>query len=154
MKTSFKFSKESQRQLDTCVEPLQEVFNCVIQHKDCKILIGHRSKELQTKAFKEGHGVAWPKSNHNKEPSLAVDVMPYYKEAPHIRWAQNPKVLLQKFTRGLIDINTLEVQLAEWRELHAFANFVLGVAAAKKIPLRWGGHYKSFFDGPHYEIMK
>lgn len=151
---TYSFSKRSAERLATCDERLQDIFNTVILHRDCTILTGYRNKEEQTRAFKAGNGVAWPKSKHNKKPSQAVDVMPWYSQEPHIRWPQNPKQLLELFERGLINLHDLEQRLLEWRELQEFANFVLGVAAAKGIAIRWGGHFKSFYDGPHYELIE
>jgi hypothetical protein len=37
--------------------------------------------------------------------------------------------------------------------LHEFAGFVLGMAKAKNIPIKWGGHFHGLFDGPHYELI-
>ena len=69
-------------------------------------------------------------SKHNQEPSLAVDVAP---------WP------------------------IDWNDSHRFyhfAGFVLGIAAALNIRLRWGGDWDSdfdlrdqtFFDLPHFEL--
>jgi hypothetical protein len=35
--------------------------------------------------------------------------------------------------------------------MEAFSRLVLSVATALEINLAWGGHWQSFFDGPHYE---
>lgn len=147
----YSYSIASKQRLETCHEDLQLVFNTVIEYRDCTILEGHRGKKKQIEAYEKGTGVAWPLSAHNKEPSNAADVMPYYAEAPHIRWPQHPTKLLTNFERGLIKLPQLEQGLREWTELKEFANFVLGVAAGLDIPLRWGGQFKRFYDGPHYE---
>jgi peptidoglycan L-alanyl-D-glutamate endopeptidase CwlK len=40
------------------------------------VICGHRNKEDQDKAFKEGNSkLEFPNSKHNKKPSLAVDVV-------------------------------------------------------------------------------
>jgi len=62
-------------------------------------------------------------SNHLYEPSRAVDVMPY-----PIRWDDRD---------GLYD----------------FARHVKHKAVELGISVRWGGDFKSFFDGPHWEII-
>lgn len=129
------FSRSSLDRLSTCDLRLQRVFEEVIKHRDCSILEGHRGKEAQDQAFNTGKSkTPWPKSNHNASPSRAVDVMPWYPEAPHIRWDMNDKKTSH--------------------ELREFAGFVLGVAAGMGIKLRWGGHFRSFFDGPHFELLE
>ena len=118
------YSKSSTDKLDTCHSDLQRLFEEVIRHRDCTIITGNRNREDQEKAFQEGKSKAhYGQSFHNYSPSLAVDVMPY-----PIDWD---------------DI----------KGIHEFAGFVLGVAAAMNIRIQWGGHFKSFFDGPHYELI-
>jgi peptidoglycan L-alanyl-D-glutamate endopeptidase CwlK len=50
----------------------------VIKHFDCSVICGHRGQEEQDEAF---HKVLskhrFPESKHNKETSLAADVVPY-----------------------------------------------------------------------------
>jgi len=128
------FSQLSQDRLSTCDIRLQAIFNRVIRHVDCTILEGHRGQEAQDAAYAAGRSkVKWPNSRHNANPSLAVDVMPWYADPPHIRWdTSDPKTS---------------------HELREFAGFVKGVAAAMQIPIRWGGNFQSFFDGPHWELL-
>jgi len=110
--------------LTTCDIALQDLFLEVVKHRDCTILEGHRSKDRQDKAVAEGRSKApFPTSKHNKSPSLAVDVMPY-----PIDWEDKNRLI-------------------------EFAGFVQGVAAMKGIQVRWGGNFRSFFDGPHWEIL-
>ncbi|WP_419533481.1 hypothetical protein [Endozoicomonas sp.] len=128
----FHFSASSKRQLSTCDERLQRVFNKVIEHYDCTIICGHRSEANQMLAFESGKSeLQWPDSNHNELPSKAVDVMPY-------------------------PINWFDDQ----RAAH-FAGFVLGIAQGMGIKLRWGGDWDRdgeikdhrFKDYPHFELM-
>lgn len=127
------FSDSSLQRLDTCHPDLQRVFLEVVKHRDCTILCGHRGKTEQDQAFTTGKSTTpWPKSKHNASPSLAVDVMPWYSTEPRVRWDMtNP---------------------ATSHELREFAGFVLGVAAGMGVKLKWGGHWRRFFDGPHYEL--
>ena len=60
--------------------------------------------------------------------------MPYYSVDPHIRW----------------DIGA---GTAERDELFEFVGIVKGVAAQLGIRVRWGGNFKTFFDGPHWELV-
>ena len=117
------FSERSSNKLKTCDKRLQEIFNTVVKTRDCTILEGHRNERLQNKAFDDGNSKArWPNSRHNTTPSKAVDVMPY-----PIDWDDS---------EGLKD----------------FASFVEGVSAGLGYSVQWGGRWKSFFDGPHWQV--
>ena len=127
------FSKKSQAKLDTCHNDLRKVFARVIQHVDCTVLEGHRSKELQDKYYSEGKSkVKFPNGRHNQTPSMAVDVAPY-----PIDWTDRER-------------------------FHLFAGFVLGVATAMGVKLRWGGDWDKdwevndnrFDDFPHFELIR
>lgn len=118
------FSRISLDRLMTCDARLQELFLEVIKHRDCAVLEGYRPQDAQDKAVAEGRSkTPWPNSRHNQSPSLAVDVMPY-----PIDWNDKNRLI-------------------------EFAGFVLGVASQQGIRVRWGGHFKSFFDGPHWELI-
>ena len=124
----YKYSNVSKQRLASCHPDLQLVFNEVIRHRDCSILCGHRGEHEQNAAFAGGFsGLRYPQSKHNKLPSLAVDVMPYFQVRPHIRWDDN--------------IATTH-----------FAGFVLGVASQMGISLEWGGNWKGGWDKPHYQL--
>ena len=123
------YSKRSKTNLSQCHIDLQVLFNDVIKQVDCSIICGHRGKKEQNEAFDKGFSkLRYPKSKHNKVPSLAVDVAPY-----PIDW--NNK---QRF----ID----------------FGHFVLDRAKklleVGKIThtIEWGGNWASFVDLPHYQI--
>lgn len=111
------FGRTSRRRLKTCHPLLKHLFQQVVERYDCSILTGHRTKASQNKAVREGKSkLAWPKGNHNKKPSLAVDVAPY-----PIDW-QNTK------------------------RFYHFAGFVQGLANELHIPIRWGGDWDRDFD--------
>lgn len=132
------FSNASKRELDTCHTDLQTLFNEVIKQRDCSVLQGFRNKEEQNKAYEEGKSQKkWPNGNHNKNPSTAVDVIPFP-----------------------IDWNDRE-------GITYFAGYVLGIAEGLiqtgKIThkLRWGGDWNSdgqvkdnkFDDLVHFELV-
>ena len=132
-----KYSPRSSERLATCHLLLQQIFNEAIRHYDCSVLCGHRGEVEQMIAYQEGKSkLAWPNSKHNELPSLAVDVVPY-----PIIWPGANKKDLARF--------------------YYFGGFVLGLAQAMEIPLRWGGdwdgdrdiHEQSFDDLPHFEIL-
>ena len=128
-----RFGKRSKKNLATCDERLQKVFNEVIKHVDCSVIEGHRSAERQDKLFEEGKTkVKYPNGRHNSNPSRAVDVVPY-----PIDWDDRER-------------------------FHLFAGFVIGIAKSMEINLRWGGdwdqdwyvHDNRFDDFPHFEIKE
>ena len=129
----FRFGKKSRKQLSTCDEKLQKVFNEVIKHVDCSVLEGHRDERTQNKYFSEGKTkVQYPMGRHNSNPSRAVDVTPYP-----------------------VDFNDRERQTL-------FAGFVIGIARSMGIKLRWGGDWNMNFnvednrfdDFPHFELRE
>ena len=74
--------------------------------------------------------LSYPKSKHNRQPSLAADVIPY-----PVDWEDS-------------------------KRFYHFAGFVEGIAAAKGIKIRWGGDWdgdrsfadQNFHDLPHFEL--
>lgn len=119
-----KFSQKSLDQLNTCNPLLQQLFNEVIKTHDCTIIEGYRDKEKQEAAFAEGKTqLHYPFGNHNKNPSLAVDVMPYP-----------------------IDWNDSE-------GIKNFSDFVKATAKELNISIGYGGDWKTFKDRDHYELV-
>ena len=111
------FSRISRRRLATCHPKLQELCEAVVQAYDCTVLTGHRTELQQREAYRlKRSKVQWPEGKHNSVPSLAVDL------APHpIDWDDTTR-------------------------FYHFAGYVQGIAAAKDIPLRWGGDWDRDFD--------
>lgn len=127
------FSKTSASRLATCDERLQKVFNEVIKYFDCTIIEGHRGEEDQNKAYNAGRSkVKFPNSKHNKNPSKAVDVIPYT-----IDWKDVQRMCF-------------------------FAGFVMATAISMGIQLRWGGDWdgdtdlkdNTFDDLVHFELKE
>jgi peptidoglycan L-alanyl-D-glutamate endopeptidase CwlK len=124
--------------LATCDLRLQSILNEAIKQIDFVVLEGHRNKEAQEAAFKKGTTkLHWPNGNHNKLPSRAVDIAPYFKDAPSI----------------------------DWKDLPAFGRlmgYIQRIAFEKNIKLRfgldWDGDFRSmdesFLDAPHIELAK
>jgi peptidoglycan L-alanyl-D-glutamate endopeptidase CwlK len=131
-----KFSASSLQNLVTCDERLQRVFNKVVEGFDCTVICGFRGKEEQEAAVASGASkLHWPNGNHNKQPSTAVDVMPY-----PLDWSETP--------------NNIE-------QITLFAGYVLGIAAGMGVKLRWGHDWdsdmkpdtKGLVDRPHFELV-
>lgn len=123
------FGRQSSYHLYTLHPLLRSILEEAIQVYDFSVICGHREKAEQDLAFSSGNSHArWPMSNHNSWPSLAVDVAPYYKERPHIRWL-------------------------EYDEFYYLAGLIMGIARSKGISIRWGGRFKSIFDPGHFEVI-
>lgn len=128
----YHFGVTSTRHHATLHPDLQVVCDEVILHVDFSILGGFRNRVEQRNVLAMGFTqVDWPHSKHNVMPSAAMDIAPY---------------------NGGID----------WKDIkgfHHFAGRVLATAdmlyAQGKIShrLRWGGNFKSFFDGVHFELI-
>lgn len=132
----YAFGKNSKEKLATCHPDLQRVMNEAIKTSpiDFAIICGHRGKEEQNQAFREGKSkLQWPNGNHNAMPSNAVDVAP----CP----------------------NYFNSTQAEWKLLNDHIR-----ATEKKlgVNLRWGGDWdgdgdskdERFLDIPHWELRK
>jgi lysozyme len=83
------FGKKSKTNLSQCTEELQHLFTEVVKHYDCTV--------------SRGSGVG-------------IEVVPYFKNRPHIREEDEAKS-------------------------YEFAGFVQGIAIAMDIPIRWGGNW-------------
>lgn len=130
------FSARSKKNLSEAHENLQKLFNEVIKFYDCSVIDGYRGEQEQNDAYYQGRSeVKFPNSKHNQKPSLAVDVVPWFKNKPHIRWEETKK-------------------------FYEFGGFVQGVAKMLGVEIRWGGNWdmddelqdQSFFDLDHFEI--
>ena len=126
-----RFGKRSRRNLNTCDKKLQDLFNEVVKHFDCSVLVGFRDRDGQNTAYASGHSkVKWPNGKHNTKPSFAVDVAPY-----PIDWDDRERFIY-------------------------FGGFVKGCAYRMNIPLRWGGDWDNdtqlsdnkFDDLVHFEL--
>ena len=133
-----RFGTRSKEELATCHPSLQKLFNEVIKYYNCSILKGRRGKEEQNYLFAQNRSkLRYPNSKHNKEPSKAVDVAPWFRNPLHIRWSDRNK-------------------------FYEFGGFVQGIAKKMGIEIRWGGNWdmddelddQNFYDLPHYEIKE
>ena len=78
MANKFAFGKKSLERLSQCHPDLQKIANELIKELDVSILCGFRGEKEQNQAFINGKSkLKWPRSKHNKTPSLAIDIAPY-----------------------------------------------------------------------------
>ena len=136
---SYEFGERSRKNLDTCKLPLQWLFDEVINHIDCSILIGERGEEAQEEAFHRGASTKhWPESNHNlnKEEKASGKKVCALDAAPYpIDW-ENKK------------------------RFYYFAGIVKGISIRMGINIRWGGDWdedndlddQTLMDLVHFEL--
>lgn len=133
-----RFSQISLNSLNTCHQDLRVLAHEAIKYIDFRVLEGHRDKTRQNQLRRDGFSkVVWPNSKHNKNPSMAMDIVPW-----PIDWRP------QRFYYfgGRI------IQIAEdMREAGEMVHRV-----------RWGGDWdmdtevldQSFFDLGHFELIQ
>lgn len=136
-----KFGKRSLEQLDTCDYRLQRIANVAIRIFDFSVVEGHRGEALQTKYFEEKKTkVRFPNGKHNKNPSMAFDLVPFPPPKTQEEWKSQETAL----------------------RFHLMAGVLLGIAAALGYKARWGGDWnmnnlssdESFQDLLHFEILE
>lgn len=126
-----KFSTRSLLQLKTCDERLAHIAKHAIQFVDFTVTIGHRGKDAQNEALAKGHSkLPWPKSKHNREPSLAFDFLPFPFDG---NW--NDKTLIPR-------LKAVGTQLKK-------SASELGIEGVS-----YGGDWETFKDYPHFELVK
>lgn len=149
------YGKGSLAALATARPSLQKLFSVVIQAFDHSVTCGHRTENEQNLAFLNKKSKAkWPYSPHNEIPSKAVDAGPYNHETKNIDWPDEKvgKIVWNSHSDAPKFIKTL----ARW---YYFGGFVMGVAFAMGINLKWGGDWdkdtilydQTFDDLPHFE---
>ncbi|MBL1319608.1 MAG: hypothetical protein JKY80_02005 [Mariprofundaceae bacterium] len=127
------FSKTSQQRLEECKLQLQLLFSTVVGTYDCSVLVGHRGKADQNKAYDSGNSKKrFPDSTHNTKPSKGIDVAPY-----PIDWDDT-------------------------KRFYYFAGYVKAKAEELGIKIRWGGDWdgdndlndQTLMDLVHFELAE
>ena len=128
-----RFSRTSESRLATCDKRLQDLLSEIVKDFDCTIIQGYRTPEQHMDYLRQGKTkVSYKRSKHSKNPSLAVDVVPY-----PIDWGDRERITY-------------------------FAGHVMQKARDMGIPLRWGGDWdmdtdlkdNRFDDLVHFEILE
>ena len=118
------FGANSLKHRNTCHPDLQAILDRAIKKYDFSVIWGHRNKQQQNQACADGYSeLEWPRSKHNKYPSMAFDVIPY--------------------PNGFSSSDA---------EFYKMATYILAAASDLQIPLRWGGHWESIKDMAHFEL--
>ena len=148
------FSAKSEEKKLTCDKQLQDILDDAIKVIDFSIICGFRDREEQNDAVRSGASkLHFPLSRHNSYPSEAVDLAPYWRSSPHIRWgtlhewAKYPNLgkeydTFSEYSKSCIDAF---ITLSE---------YIKEIAKSKNIEIVYGGDWKNFKDYPHYELKK
>jgi len=134
---AYRYGRTSTARLSTCDPDLILLFNEALADPACpvdiSILEGHRGKVRQDRMKAEGKSqLSWPRSRHNSMPSMAVDAAPYVDGA--VSW--------------------------DWDDYHPLADHIKATWARLKAEgkvygdLEWGGDWRAFRDGPHWQINR
>ena len=79
----------------------------VIKHHDFTVLCGMRTDQEQTQLYKEGKSkLKGGQSKHNNNPSLAIDIAPYFNKKPHIDWEAIPDFA---YLQGFIEATAIRL---------------------------------------------
>lgn len=127
---SFYFSDKSLKKLYTCHPLLVELMLYAIRtsEDDFSIICGFRSDKDQQKAYEnEKSDLDAGESNHNKKPSLAVDIATYPIPTTPKEWHDAIPTFIE------------------------LGDHIQKCAAFIDIPIVWGGNWRSG-DYGHYEL--
>lgn len=179
----WKLGKGSQVQYETLSPSLKVWIDALLFGPvDFTLIKGFRPEDEQNKAVAEGKSqTPWPLSEHNKYPSEAVDIMPYYWDVEGgIDWRSDEHIY--KAINVLIELNANKLNVSsEYYELTTTASmkevaevlevikrrkFFIGYAQALAdnmgIGIRNGSDWdkdgrfddQKFVDSPHWETYE
>jgi peptidoglycan L-alanyl-D-glutamate endopeptidase CwlK len=134
--SDYKWGSRSFKRLETCHHLLQELMDRSIAKTsvDITILCGHRDEVEQNEAYRKGYSkLKYPRSKHNKIPSMAVDVVPY-----PVDWKD-----LERFE------HTGQVILSCWEDMK-LENY----PEIENYDLFWGKNWTRLVDYPHFQITR
>ena len=133
--TTYRLGKQSARILTMAHKDFEKIVNLALSWGiiDFSVIESFRTEMIQNQYHQEGSSkVPWPHSKHNKNPSHAVDLVPYVNST--VSWDKNHCLVL--------------------------AGVILAAAAVLGIKIRWGGNWdmdgepitdQDFQDLVHYE---
>ena len=134
---NYRYSSRSLRRLNTAHPDLVLLFKEVLADPACPsditILEGHRGESRQNELYEQGKSqLRWPRSHHNKSPSMAVDAAPYINGSVSWDWEY---------------YHPLAAHIKRvWARLQALGR------VGSEHRLEWGGGW-AFADGPHWQIV-
>jgi hypothetical protein len=127
---SFKFSKNSLERLETCEEDLQRLAHKALEYTpyDFGIAEGVRTKERQMELYKSGDTTTMSSRHfaNARGKSEALDIA-VYVNGKYSKDIGHYRKVAQAFFRAAIELG---------------------------IQIEWGGLWRTFVDGPHYQLSK
>lgn len=127
MKQNFKFSQRSLNNLNGVHPDLVKVVHRALEisEQDFTVVEGVRSKETQAEYVKKG---ASKTMNSRHLTGHAVDLYPYMGNG--------------------------KLEMHDWTVFHRVARAMKKAADELNVPIVWGGDWKKFPDGPHFELKR
>lgn len=121
----YPFGKNSLAQRATLHPDLQKVVDEASKESNLTILCGHRGKEDQDEAYRNGKSkLQWPNSRHNSTPSEAVDIAPYPLDWKNIKSFKDMAVVIKESAERV------------------------------NVEIEWGGDFLTFKDWDHFQLKK
>lgn len=142
-KDKFKFGERSRNKLKNIHPKLIEVMTEAIKDSpyDFTIVEGVRTAERQNSLYQQGRTkpgiVVTSKDGYNKKSNHQI-------KSDGFGYA----VDLYPFIDGVLRMEYMKYK----KETDAIAEHILNTAKKLKINVEWGGHWKSLFDPPHFEL--
>jgi len=135
---SWAYSSRSMQRLNTCHPDLILLMTEALADPACpsdiSVLEGYRDEERQNQMVAEGKSqLKYPRSFHNRQPSMAVDVAPY---VGGITWDWDYYYPLAEHIKAV------------WARLQSEGR------VSADLRLEWGGDWTSFADGPHWQLVQ
>lgn len=154
------FGQRSSANLATCDKRIQLVLNKAIEIFDFSVICGYRSKEAQDRAFKERRSTKmYPNSKHNRMPSPAVDIWPWY---PGQNWKAEIWLTDMTVMEALDEMDKVKAKkaLETIKRWHFMIGLIIGIGHSMGISLRSGGDWDKDFkfddhrliDLPHLQL--
>jgi len=139
-----RYSSTSNRRKNTCHPDLIVLADEVIKVHDATVVTGYRTEANQNQLCADGFSrVEYPDSNHNKMPSLAIDLAPYVPSMGGLTYDREYSLYFAGIVLGIAD-----------------RLYRSGLMTHK---IKWGGNWStdrnksfktiSFYDGLHFELV-
>lgn len=154
-----KFSTKSMERLEQCHPHIQLIMKQAICYIDFTVVTGRRDEDTQNDLYARGFSkVKYPNSKHNADPSLAIDVAPYYKEYGALFGGpEQIKRIMAQTGKSKKDVESFVIK--------AYARMIgimEGIALSNNIPIRlgldWDGDFdtldQTFHDLGHIELLE
>lgn len=152
------FSNLSQSRLNQCHTDLQVILNEAIKYVDFSVISSYRNRDEQNELYARGFSkVIYPNSKHNKFPSLAVDVAPYYKKYGGALFGgpEQLKRIMRQTGKSKAEVESF-INKSYARLIGIFEGIALDYEISLRVGLDWNGDFdtldQTFHDLGHIEL--